>query len=82
VFLGDPRTKGFTVIYSIDGEKINPSGNLLWISDKDFGMGKDHPVAWYRAVGKGRTFYTSIGHGAEAWQQAPWLQLLENAVAR
>ena len=32
--------------------------------DKNFGMGKDHPVAWYRRLEKGRTFYTSIGHDA------------------
>lgn len=45
----------------------------------NFGMGKDHPVAWYRATGKGRTFYTSIGHGAEAWNQQAFIKMLENA---
>lgn len=82
VFFDDPRKKGFAVVYSIDGEKINPSGNLLWMKDKNFGMGKNHPVAWYKAIGRGRTFYTSIGHDAAAWTQGPWLQLLENAVSR
>jgi uncharacterized protein len=38
-------------------------------------------VAWYRLVGKGRTFYTSIGHDSMAWLQGPFLQLLENAIA-
>jgi len=79
VFFENPRTKGFNILYTIDGEKIKPSGNLLWIKDKDFGMGKDHPVAWYRAAGKGRTFYTSIGHNAGAWKQPGFVDMLENA---
>lgn len=81
VFFENPRSKGFNVLYSIDGEKIQPSGNMLWIKDKDFGMGSDHPVAWYRSFGGGRTFYTSIGHNAAAWQHEPFVRMLENAVA-
>jgi type 1 glutamine amidotransferase len=80
VFLENPRSKGFHVIYSIDGEKINPDGNILWVKDKNFGMGKDHPVAWYRELGRGRTFYTSLGHDGNAWKQQPFLQMIENAV--
>ena len=55
---------------------------MLWMKDKNFGMGKDHPVAWYRATGNGRTFYTSMGHDATAWAQAPFVRMLENAVNR
>ncbi len=80
VFFENPRAKGFNIIYNIDGEKILPSGNMLWMKDKNFGMGKDHPVAWYKTVGKGMTFYTSIGHDVSAWQQEPLVKLLENAV--
>jgi uncharacterized protein len=80
VFFENPRSKDFTILYSIDGEKILPSGNMLWMKDKDFGMGKDHPVAWYRATGKGRTFYTSMGHDAKAWSDEPFIRMLENAV--
>jgi type 1 glutamine amidotransferase len=80
VFLENPRTKGFQILYSIDGEAINPNGNMLWMKDMNFGMGKDHPVAWYRTTGKGRTFYTSIGHDAAAWKQEAFVRMLENAV--
>lgn len=80
VFFENPRTKGFHVLYTIDGEKIIPGGNFLWIKDKEFGMGKDHPVSWYRASGRGRTFYTSMGHQADAWEQPAFVQMLENAV--
>lgn len=82
VFSDNPRTHGAHVIYAIDGEKINPSGNILFVKDKNFGMGKDHPVAWYRNVDKGRAYYTSIGHDATAWAQASFIQLLTNEVNR
>jgi type 1 glutamine amidotransferase len=80
VFFDNPRAKGFTILYSIDGEKINPDGNILWMKDKNFGMGKDHPVAWYRSSGKGKTFYTSMGHDATAWKQSAFVKMLENAI--
>lgn len=80
VFFENPRDKGFNIVYTIDGEKINPDGNILFTKDKNFGMGKDHPVAWYRVTGKGRTFYTSIGHDATAWKQDAFVRTLENAV--
>ena len=80
VFFENPRAKGFNILFSIDGEKINPSGNILWMKDKGFGMGKDHPVAWYKKSGNGRTFYTSMGHDALSWSQPAFVKMLENAV--
>jgi type 1 glutamine amidotransferase len=80
VFFENPRAKGFNILFTIDGEKINPSGNILWMKDKGFGMGKDHPVAWYRKSGNGRTFYTSMGHDAVAWSQPAFVKMLKNAV--
>ena len=81
IFFENPRQKGFNIIYTIDGDKVIPNGNMLWIKDKNKGMGKDHPVAWYKTTGKGRTFYTSIGHDKRAWERAEFKQLLENAVS-
>lgn len=80
VFFDNPKNKGFNVVYTLAGDKINPSGNMLWVKDKNFGMGQEHPVAWYKTVEKGKTFYTSIGHDERAWQSASFRQLLENAV--
>ncbi|WP_416865095.1 MAG: ThuA domain-containing protein [Imperialibacter sp.] len=82
VFFDNPRKKGFNILYRIDGETISPSGNMLWMTDKDFGMGKDHPVAWHKQIGNGRTFYTSMGHDASAWQQEVFVKMLANAVER
>ena len=80
VFFENPRAKNFNILYNFDGEKINPSANILWMKDKNFGMGKDHPVAWYRTTGKGKTFYTSVGHNASAWKQDAFVKMLENVV--
>lgn len=78
IFFSQP--KDVKIVSYINGDKIIPSGNLLFIKDKNFGMGKYHPVAWYRTVGKGKTFYTSMGHNAAVWQDAHFIHLVENAI--
>jgi len=80
VFFENPRQKGFNIVYTINGATINPSGNMLFVSTKNFGMGKDHPVAWYKQTGKGKTFYTSMGHSESVWQNANFVKLLETAL--
>jgi hypothetical protein len=78
VFFSQP--KGVKIISYINGDKIIPNGNMLWMKDKNFGMGNYHPVAWYREVGKGKTFYTSMGHSKEVWQEASFVRLVENTL--
>ncbi len=80
VFYDNPRANGFNIIYAIDGEKIAPDGNILWERKKNFGMGKDHPVCWYRRTGKGLSFYTSLGHDSTAWLEPAFIQLLQNVI--
>ncbi len=80
IFYDHPSIKGMNIMYSIDGTTINPNGNLLWVTDKDFGMGEDHPVAWYNQVGAGRIFYTSMGHTAGTFDNPDFLQMLKSAV--
>ena len=80
VFFENPRKKGFNIVYTINGESIDPSGNMLFVSTKNFGMGKDHPVAWYKQTGKGKTFYTSMGHNETAWQNTNFVKLVETAL--
>ena len=78
VFFNQPTNA--TVVYSMDGDKILPSGNMLWMKDKNFGMGKNHPVAWHKEVGKGKTFYTSMGHSKEVWANPDFVSLIEEAI--
>jgi uncharacterized protein len=81
VFYNNPRDRSFTILYRLDGEEINPDGSIpLLAPNKDFGMGSDHPVAWYRELEEGRTFYTSMGHQAEAFSEEHFLTMIENAI--
>lgn len=78
VFFHQPTNA--TIVYTIDGDKILPSGNMLWMKDKNFGMGKNHPVAWHKIVAKGKTFYTSMGHSKEVWANPDFVSLIEEAI--
>lgn len=80
VFYDTPEKKNFEVLYRIDGRTIDPNGNLLFERSKDFGMGENHPVAWYKRVGKGKSYYTSLGHLAEAFESEPFVNMLENSI--
>jgi type 1 glutamine amidotransferase len=35
-------------------------------------MGADHPIAWCHRVGRGRSWYTAMGHTAESYAEAPF----------
>lgn len=39
-----------------------------------------HPVSWCRAAGKGRVFYTSLGHRQDLWSADPDLKNRINPV--
>ncbi len=60
------------VLLSIDVEKtgFSPRHHILPIRLAD----KDFPVTWIRAYGKGRVFYSSLGHGAPVFWNAPLLE--------
>jgi type 1 glutamine amidotransferase len=49
------------VLISLDSEKTDFTGVKGWEK------GGDYPQAWYQLIGKGRTFYTSIGHRDDLW---------------
>src|SRR5262249_61247851 len=38
------------------------------------------PLAWTRAYGKGRVFYTALGHEEQVWRDARVQTLMHNAV--
>lgn len=53
--------------------KRNPRGEvevLATVDEADYKggtMGKDHPIAWCHASGKGRAWYTGLGHDAKVY---------------
>ena len=43
-------------------------------------MGADHPLAWTNCIGKGRMFYSAIGHMPETYSQPQHVAMLEAAI--
>lgn len=80
-FAASPRAKGVQVLASLDETTYSPVGfGPSGTGGQDLAMG-DHPIAWTRCVGKGRMFYTAIGHRPESYQQPQMRQLIVNAVS-
>jgi len=70
VLFGNPIPMGFTrdrvhVLLSLDTTKTNIDGM------PDVVKGGDYPQAWTREYGKGRSFYTSLGHRDDIWSNDP-----------
>lgn len=75
-FKASPRANGATVLAALDETTYRP--RMGW---KDIRMGSDHPVIWKHLVGKGRAFYSAIGHSASAYEEANYRAILEAAIA-
>ena len=82
VFFDNPRKNGFTVLYTLDEKGLTMSGNIpILISNKDFGMGVDHPIIWYKCLpGGGRTFYSAMGHTGASFSEPGHLKILEAGI--
>lgn len=55
------------VLARLDASKLDLKAPLVHRTDRDF------PVAWTKSYGKGRVFYSTLGHPRELWD-TPWLQ--------
>jgi uncharacterized protein len=53
------------VLLSLDTERMDMS------KQPNLKRGGDYPQAWTKEVGKGRTFYTSLGHRDDIWSGDP-----------
>ena len=73
-----PRGKGFLVTATVDENTYSPVQNLFG-SSRNLAMG-DHPISWSNCVGNGRSFYTALGHTAEAFENPSFRRQLENAL--
>ncbi|MEX3105618.1 MULTISPECIES: ThuA domain-containing protein [unclassified Streptomyces] len=72
-----PATQHLPKVWDFTDEwydfRTNPRGSvrvLLTADESSYeggGMGEDHPLAWTRAQGEGRVFYTALGHAEEAY---------------
>ncbi|KAF8920197.1 trehalose utilization-domain-containing protein [Mucidula mucida] len=69
-FKSDPRNVGAVVVLTVNESSYTDDGT------RQFDQGSPHPIAWYQEHGAGvqsggtagRSFYTSLGHLNETWQ--------------
>lgn len=73
-FKTNPRAAGADIILTLDENSYKPEG-----MGRDLRMG-DHPLAWTKCVGRGRMFYSAIGHKPEVYNDPHHIALLENAI--
>jgi type 1 glutamine amidotransferase len=62
------------VLAHLDSSKLDLTKPLVHRTDGDF------PAAWARTYGKGRVFYSILGHDAEAWDNPVLQRMYFNAI--
>jgi uncharacterized protein len=62
------------VVLRLDANSVDLNKPAVHRTDKDFAL------AWWRKYGKGRVFYTALGHRPEVWQDERFQQHLLGAV--
>ena len=78
-FKTNPRQAGAHVLLTLDETTYSPLFAQPGLPEQDFRMG-DHPIAWTRCVGDGRSFYSAIGHRPEVYEDRRNVELLEHAI--
>ena len=74
-FDSSPRAAGMEILGNLDESSYSPD-----FFNKDIRMGDDHPIIWKNCVGKGRTFYSALGHTAESFSEPEHVQMLAQAI--
>ncbi len=77
-FAASPRLNGAQIVATLNEATYTPGVNRF--GAVPLAMGKDHPIAWTRCVGKGRSFYSAVGHRPETYSDERHIKLLEQAV--
>lgn len=67
------RASGSHVLATLDESTYDPSEELS--------MGDDHPIIWIACPGKGRSFYSALGHRANTYVWPEHEKMLEAAIA-
>lgn len=74
-FRTNPRAVGANVLLTLDESTYKPEGH-----GQNLRMGDDHPIAWTNCIGRGRMFYSAIGHMPETYVEPNHVRLLESAI--
>jgi hypothetical protein len=65
--------------YNFNGTPRGSAHVLATVDESTYSggsMGSDHPIAWCRSVGKGRMWYTAMGHTESSFSEPLFLQHL------
>ena len=73
-FAESPRSR-VRVLATLDEASYTPREIL-----KSIAMG-DHPIVWSQCLGRGRSFYSALGHSAETYATPEHARMLEGAIA-
>jgi type 1 glutamine amidotransferase len=65
----NPRESGARVLLTLDESSYEGGKH-----------GADHPIAWSRTVGRGRSFYTALGHTEASWSEPLFARHVEGAL--
>jgi len=74
-FEASPRDAGSHVLATLDESTYTPEA-----FGDDLRMG-DHPIIWVACPGRGRSFYSALGHGAATYRRPDHEAMLEAALA-
>jgi uncharacterized protein len=77
-FAKSARLNGANVVATLDEKSYKPGASRF--GGPPLEMGADHPIAWTRCVGKGRSFYSAIGHRPETYSDANHVKMLDQAI--
>lgn len=76
-FHTNPRDSGSWIIATLDETTYQPTAGRPGL----IAMGDDHPIAWSRVIGRGRMFYSAIGHLPETYSHPNYVAMLEDGIA-
>jgi type 1 glutamine amidotransferase len=66
--------------YSREKVRVLFSLDMSQTADKGQRPDKDYPLAWIQTCGKGRSFYSALGHNKNAFRDPKFLRLLQDGV--
>lgn len=72
-----PRRNGSNIIYNLDEKSLfmtNEDGTPI------SKMGEDHPIVWTNCVGKGKAFYSAMGHKGKYFLEPLHMDLIKSGI--
>lgn len=68
---GEEKVEGLNYLLTVDESTFDTK--VRWDTKSGDGMGDFHPIAWYHEFDGGRSFYTSLGHVSEGYEDTYFL---------